>query len=161
MRQGKILQVGTPDELYTKPNSIFVANFIGESNFFNGHVFENNEIGAKIKMRAGGPLIQTADKSRKIGESVVFSIRKEFVKLRPLDSRDAYTIKGKIQTISFLGSYLRVYCKLSNLDSIEAKITYPPRFPMKEGDEVLLKLHPENVMVYDYPKNLEYELALE
>ncbi|MHA1143708.1 MAG: ABC transporter ATP-binding protein [Candidatus Helarchaeota archaeon] len=161
MRQGKILQVGTPTELYTRPNSIFVANFIGESNFFNGMIIKKNETGVKIRMRAGGPVIQTSDNSRNIGESVVFSIRKEFVKLHPLGSNDPYTIEGEIQEISFLGSYLRVYITLKNLDSVEAKITYPPRFPIQVGDRVRIKFHPKNIMVYDYPKNLEYELALE
>jgi len=36
--QGKIQQVGTPDELYEKPSNPFVADFIGESNFITGHI---------------------------------------------------------------------------------------------------------------------------
>jgi ABC-type Fe3+/spermidine/putrescine transport system ATPase subunit len=35
MRQGHIAQFGTPDEVYERPNSPFVANFLGESNFIN------------------------------------------------------------------------------------------------------------------------------
>ena len=36
MRAGKILQMGTPYDLYESPNSIFVANFLGETNFLQG-----------------------------------------------------------------------------------------------------------------------------
>lgn len=161
MRQGKILQVGTPSELYTQPKTIFVANFIGESNFYNGTIKEVNEMGARIRLRAGGPIVQTCDKSRKKGERVVFSIRKEFVKLLPSESSKEFVIEGKIQLISFLGSYSRVYMVLDNLDEVEAKVSYPQQFPLYEGDRILIKFHPENILVFDYPKDLDRELALE
>ena len=56
---------------------------------------------------------------------------------------------------------LRVYLALENLDSVEAKVTYPPRFEIQEGDQIYIKFHPENIMVFNYPDNLEFELALE
>ncbi len=38
LRQGRIVQVGTPGEVFDNPNSPFVANFVGQSNFFTGKV---------------------------------------------------------------------------------------------------------------------------
>jgi len=58
MRSGKILQMGTPYELYENPNSIFVANFLGETNFLQGFVLkllENDQM--NIWIRLGGPKI--------------------------------------------------------------------------------------------------------
>ena len=40
MRAGKILQMGTPYDLYENPNSIFVANFLGETNFLQGFILK-------------------------------------------------------------------------------------------------------------------------
>ena len=40
MKKGKIVQIGTPQELYMHPNSLFVAFFIGESNFLEGYIAE-------------------------------------------------------------------------------------------------------------------------
>src|SRR5512136_1344074 len=54
MRKGKILQVGTPQELYMKPESIFVAHFIGESNFLEGYVCgKSSEDNIIIELREG------------------------------------------------------------------------------------------------------------
>ena len=55
MRKGKILQVGTPQELYLNPQHIFVANFVGESNFLEGFVTERfNPKGPSIAMIVSG-----------------------------------------------------------------------------------------------------------
>ncbi|WP_064611137.1 ABC transporter ATP-binding protein [Streptobacillus moniliformis] len=43
MKDGKIAQVGTPQEIYQKPNSEFVAKFIGRANILNAKVLENRE----------------------------------------------------------------------------------------------------------------------
>src|SRR3712207_3861559 len=40
MNQGEILQIGTPAEVYEAPANPFVADFLGENNFFSGHVTE-------------------------------------------------------------------------------------------------------------------------
>ncbi|HDN05695.1 MAG TPA: ABC transporter ATP-binding protein, partial [Candidatus Bathyarchaeota archaeon] len=44
MKKGRILQVGTPEELYMNPKSVFVAHFVGESNFLEGYV---SSVGSK------------------------------------------------------------------------------------------------------------------
>ena len=40
MNEGKILQVGTPSEIYDSPQNRFVADFIGTSNFLEGHTYQ-------------------------------------------------------------------------------------------------------------------------
>jgi len=52
MKKGKIVQIGTPQELYMHPNSLFVAHFIGESNFLEGYITETNEH-TEIELREG------------------------------------------------------------------------------------------------------------
>lgn len=44
MSKGQIQQVGTPEEIYNKPQNAFVADFIGESNIFDGIKKEGNLI---------------------------------------------------------------------------------------------------------------------
>src|SRR5512136_563419 len=53
MKKGRIVQIGTPNELYMKPNSIFVAHFIGESNFLEGYVISPNGKESAIELRGG------------------------------------------------------------------------------------------------------------
>ena len=161
MRKGVIRQVGTPSELYNKPNCIFVANFIGESNFLEGEVSDIMEDTSKITLRVGGPNVFSSNIKFKQGQRIVTSIKKELVKIIPAESEDPYTIEARIKNISFLGSYLRIKCEIANGDIIETKVTYPTKFPVKVSDVIRLKMHPHNLLVFQYPSNLPYELALE
>ena len=161
MRKGHIIQVGTPNDLYVRPNSIFVANFIGESNFFVGYLEEKSDEESTILLRSSEQKIYSKNIKLEKLTRVVACIRKELVKLNPIEKEDKYCIIGKVNKIAFLGSYLRVFLELDNGDNLEAKITYPPKFEIKENDEIKIKMHPENVLLFEYPENLEYELALE
>lgn len=76
IKKGKVLQVGTPEELYMNPKSIFVAHFIGESNFLEGYVSSISSKGAIIELR-GGIKVQTVNKGIKKGERMVLAIRPE------------------------------------------------------------------------------------
>ena len=44
MSDGKIQQIGTPEEIYNEPNTVFVADFIGESNIYTGHMSGNRKV---------------------------------------------------------------------------------------------------------------------
>src|SRR4030043_862891 len=52
MKKGKIIQIGSPQELYMHPNSLFVAHFIGESNFLEGYITKTNGY-SEIELRQG------------------------------------------------------------------------------------------------------------
>ncbi|MHA1311125.1 MAG: ABC transporter ATP-binding protein [Candidatus Helarchaeota archaeon] len=164
MRKGSILQVGTPGDLYIKPNAIFVANFIGESNFVEGEVKSIDKY-TQIKLHGGGPIIFSKNKHFYKRDRVIGSIRKEFVKIKEFIEenklKDNNLIEGNINNIAFLGSHLRVNIELENGDIIEAKVTYPPSIQFEVGSKVYIKLHPENVLLFPYPEDLDYELALE
>lgn len=82
MDKGKVLQVGTPVEVYEAPADIFVADFIGENNFFDGKIIEliDSEY-AKIDSPQLGEVVIELDKEAKIGDEVKVSVRPEKVKV--------------------------------------------------------------------------------
>ena len=82
MNAGKVLQVGTPAEVYEAPADTFVADFLGENNFFSGKVTEiiNEEL-AKINLEGIGEIIIELDKKVKIGDKVTISLRPEKIRL--------------------------------------------------------------------------------
>lgn len=82
MNKGEILQVGTPAEVYEAPANPFVANFLGENNFFNGEVIEiiDDEL-AKINVENIGEILVEQDKKVEIGDWVNISLRPEKIKL--------------------------------------------------------------------------------
>jgi iron(III) transport system ATP-binding protein len=104
MRDGKIMQTGTPREIYEQPANRFVAEFIGTSNFINGHV------GA----REGGDLVVDTDHGRLrartdaplgAGEAVVLAARPETVTLteQAPTRTTPNELTGSVVTRSFLG----------------------------------------------------------
>jgi spermidine/putrescine transport system ATP-binding protein len=81
MNQGRIEQIGTPSEVYDRPSSAFVADFVGETNLFECRVIEQD--GAFVELRSSTGLAIVAAKPRHwvpIPEAVV-SVRPEKIKL--------------------------------------------------------------------------------
>lgn len=82
MNQGEILQIGTPVEVYETPADTFVADFIGENNFFEGKVIEIlDETYARLLSSDLGELVFEMDKPVKVGDKVLVSIRPEKIKV--------------------------------------------------------------------------------
>ena len=105
MSKGRVLQVASPTGLYEQPNSQFVANFIGNMNFFNGRVEESDNGTAVID---AGPLgaIETEldDESPGVGADVVVAIRPEKLKLHfEAPGEGANIVEGRIGPVAYLG----------------------------------------------------------
>src|SRR6185369_4613484 len=84
MKDGKIVQMGTPEELYDAPVNRYVADFVGESNFWPGQVAMSDQSGAAIKIGSGITL--RAVHSRlgnplQVGDSGVIAVRPEVIGL--------------------------------------------------------------------------------
>jgi len=153
MRRGKIIQTGSPEELYENPNSIFVANFLGKCNFFKARRVSDYE------MDCYGKIINVAKKAKH--EKVVLGIRPEKIHLR--EKIDEKLICGKIELINFLG-HLYEYRIDVNGHTVKAykriKETKIKK-TFKVGDKVSLLFYPEDVLVFEEPEEFEEELSLE
>jgi iron(III) transport system ATP-binding protein len=80
MRDGKLLQLATPDEIYNRPADLFVANFTGASSLIAGRVLERNgEFG--IVETGGHRLTAMMPSNVKSGEAVKIAVRPENVRL--------------------------------------------------------------------------------
>jgi ABC-type Fe3+/spermidine/putrescine transport system ATPase subunit len=77
MNEGRIAQLGRPEELYDRPCSQFVASFLGESNFLLGivHGFQDNEI---VVASCGGTMVRAVAAARPAaGDAVTLTMRPE------------------------------------------------------------------------------------
>lgn len=102
--QGHILQVGTPHEVYRRPRTEVVANFIGETNFIPGKVRHAAAGMAAVETSLGVFAGVCADPERAFaeGENVLLSIRPECWRIDPTPS-DQNCIGGKIEGTIYLG----------------------------------------------------------
>ena len=161
MRKGRVLQVGTPQELYMKPNCIFVAHFVGESNFLEGFVEEVGEGGSLIRLR-GDLAVRVADRGQPIGEKVVLCVRPEVLVLEPGGLERENALPGTIERVMFEGAITRYEVRLDNEDLIVATAPSMVARPLKPGDRVAVCLPSEKVFVFPYPeRGLKEELAVE
>jgi ABC-type Fe3+/spermidine/putrescine transport system ATPase subunit len=161
LREGKVEQVGSPIELYTKPKSVFIANFVGEANFLEGVIEQVSENKANVRIR-GNYLISVLDTMHQKGERVVVAVRLENIVLKPGEVAGINHLFGRIKKIRFLGITRRYEVQLDNGDMITAKI--PTAYVTERfdtGDRVTVSFTPEKAVVYSYPlKGLTQELSV-
>lgn len=161
IKKGKVLQVGTPEELYMNPKSIFVAHFIGESNFLEGYVSSISSKGAIIELR-GGIKVQTVNKGIKKGERMVLAIRPETFVVKKGTKKDKNTILGTIEKVTFEGTNMRYEIRLENQGLIV--IVKPSMIGewFNIGEKVTLRFPPEKAHVFAYPEvGLREEIVAE
>lgn len=113
MKDGKIAQLGTPQEVYKKPSNEFVANFIGTSIFVPGDVISQNGSEAEIKIENYSFKTQVKGNAP---EKVRVSVRPEQFMFN--DKSDE-GITGKIIMCTFLGDYWYYEVELSTGQTIE------------------------------------------
>ncbi|HCL57942.1 MAG TPA: spermidine/putrescine ABC transporter ATP-binding protein [Spirochaetia bacterium] len=109
MNEGKILQIGTPSEIYESPKDAFVADFIGETNFIEGIVQEKGGKFAKLYSETLKTMIEfDMDQSVEIGDKVKLTIRPEKIRVKrenpqKTSSQHFNILKGKVDEIIYHG----------------------------------------------------------
>jgi ABC-type Fe3+/spermidine/putrescine transport system ATPase subunit len=161
MRKGKILQVGTPQELYMNPESIFVAHFIGESNFLEGYVTEKNSEGNILIELREGTKVEALNGSFNEGNQVVLSMRPETLIVEPGLQEGRNVLSGTVERITFEGSSVRYEIRLSNDEIVVAVKPTLSAEMLKPGETVKVFLPVEYTHVFPYPDaGLKNELSV-
>jgi putative spermidine/putrescine transport system ATP-binding protein len=109
MNEGRIVQIGTPKEVYNHPNTVFVAGFLGETNLVPGEIKELGAKRAAVKIDEFNTNYVTVSPGSLIqrDEPAVISIRPEkMLILGPSDQAD-FAIKGTVCDHTFVGRYSR------------------------------------------------------
>lgn len=114
-RNGKIVQIGTPTDLYERPQSRFVAEFIGESNLFEGVVSDCGGGFCTVELGAGWIVRCLDDLQFQKGDGVIVGVRPEaiFIALEDTAGRENSAF-GTIEQVLFAGSIRRVTIRTSN-----------------------------------------------
>lgn len=137
MNKGKIIQIDEPEKLYKYPNSKFISNFIGTSNFLEAKQY-NGEISI------GNYKFEKELNNSNI-ENVVVSVRPEQFYF----TEDRSGLKGEIVVSIFLGDFITYEVKLESGDVIEVNEFIQSNKLVRPEGEVYVKINSEDVMVYD------------
>ncbi len=106
MSQGKVLQVGTPSEVYEYPNGRFLADFIGNVNLFDGHISVDETDFCEISTPDGVVRVNHAV-SGTLGRELTAAVRPEKIviaKIKP-DGVHYNLFAGEVIEIAYFGSY--------------------------------------------------------
>ena len=136
MNAGKIDQLGTPQDIYERPQSEFVARFIGASNVITGTARDQNHI-----LFAGATLRVSGEKL-KAGQHAVVAIRQHDIQLStqaPSSLQNA--IKAVVTRQVYLGAS-RDYV-VETADGTSLRIVTPTETAVSKGSEVWLYLPPD------------------
>ena len=109
MNHGRILQEGTPEEIYERPTSRFVADFIGQTNFFEGTVEDTGDV--TVVREDTGLLLRCAPASwATVGSQVAVSIRPE--KIGPANGAAVNRVAGTLARSTYLGDLVQFHVVL-------------------------------------------------
>ena len=132
MSEGRIQQIGTPEDIYNEPQNAFVADFIGESNIFNGIMT------GPMKARFAGGVFECVDDVPE-GTQITAVVRPEDIEVvKPSEGQ----IRGRVISVIFKGIHYEI-----TVQSGRYEVVIQSTKSAKTGDEVGMKVEPDGIHI--------------
>ncbi|MEM4032718.1 MAG: ABC transporter ATP-binding protein, partial [Zestosphaera sp.] len=151
MNQGRVLQVGTPQDIYFRPKNTFVATFIGKSTLLQGRVLKRDADSVLVDVGGETRIVGrlAGDSSPREGSEVILVIKPEDFLVEP--PREPHNvIEGVIEFSMFLGSFTQLRMSVA---SQNLKVFVDPKIEVKPGDKFTVYVKVDDVLVF--PKEIE------
>jgi iron(III) transport system ATP-binding protein len=109
MNRGKIMQIGTPQEIYSKPANMFVAEFIGDSTILTGTVTDDGNVQVADNIIEGIPILSEDHSKPAPGDGVNIILRAADIKIYPAEQnvsvmKDVLCLNAEVERSMFIGS---------------------------------------------------------
>jgi len=156
MREGQIIQSGSPRELYDEPVNRYVADFVGKTNFFSGEVVEVNDSGISIKTDSGQVLFGAQPQGAPLpakGSKACVAVRPEMIAITTADQANNdsnIAIQGRVMNMIFLGEhseYLIATEGYGDVMVLSPKSIESTKRSFAPGDNVSISWRPEAALV--------------
>jgi putative spermidine/putrescine transport system ATP-binding protein len=139
MNSGRVEQIGPPFEIYNKPQTAFVAAFVGSLNTLRGMV-----AGDRDAVLVNGHTVHLSQRlsDKNTGESVSISLRPETVVINdPVDGHNH--MPARVDNITFLGAIVRVQLSVNGAPLMSDLLNNPALVLPRVGDTVTIGFSPE------------------
>jgi iron(III) transport system ATP-binding protein len=143
LRNGKVCQIGTPNEIYRRPNSKFVASFIGESNFIHGKIASVDNTSLIVDTAIGSFRSTQYPQTLKEGDQAIVSLRPEVFKS---GANGENSLQVGIEHIDYLGELASLISRCSDGSSLQF-YEMNPRGDWQSGESRSIQVDPEDVVI--------------
>lgn len=146
MRNGKIVQLGNPRELYERPKDIFASAFIGTSNQVPGIVERLVPPGPVGIVRIEGyPLACLISNGCREEDQVLVSVRPEDIDVKTNDCPDGKGWRGKVRQVVYFGDSM--HCELEVARTL-LRARLHPSIHLQDGQEIFIDFKPERCIAF-------------
>lgn len=142
MQGGRIVQVASPEEVYTRPASASIADFLGVSNLFDCERVDGSGV-----LLTGTDISLVADHVP-AGDSLKACIRPDHVRLEPPDvDGDGDGLHGSIEMTMYQGTTMRYRVAVGDVVTLDVVIPVSATAVFERGDKVRVRMDPDAVQV--------------
>ena len=156
MREGQIIQSGSPRELYDEPVNRYVADFVGKTNFFTGEVIDVSDLNITVKSESGQAFVGTQPKGAPTltnGSKACVAVRPEMISIASAAETingTSVAIPGRVMNRIFLGEhseYLIATEEYGDVLVLSPKSIESINRSYAPGDNISISWRPEAVLV--------------
>jgi iron(III) transport system ATP-binding protein len=151
LSQGRVVQVGAPEALYRRPESKFVAEFLGETNFIPGTVASRGNGAAQIDTPAGRlSASEVSNLTFELSSPALVSIRPEALRLTRVTAASNGSpnhLRGRILDTTYLGELAQYTIALPGDIQVKVADLNPLAARSRAGEQVTLTVAPEDIVV--------------
>ncbi|SCZ23161.1 ABC transporter ATP-binding protein [Afifella marina] len=147
MRQGRIEQIGTPEELYFRPKTRFAADFLGESNLLEGEVIGFQDGICEVALNDGRPVRGPTTTKLNVGDKAVVMIRPEAIRINAAEA-GANSVTATFIEAVMTGGTTKCFFEGHQGQQLKAQIlTGQPRDGLAPNKEAVLSWEPDSCVV--------------
>jgi spermidine/putrescine transport system ATP-binding protein len=152
MNHGRIVQLGTPEEVYSEPVDAYVADFLGVSNLMDAQVAPGGHGRESCRLRLGDFILDAEAGKLDATGAVKVAIRPERVALFPYESDGPNRVPGMVERLVFLGPTTQIFLRLATGSALQTLVRNDSaELPFKQGTPVSVGLPADALRVLPDP----------
>ena len=154
MNEGRVEQTGNPREIYERPRTAFVADFIGSLNALDLRIDELVGENAVMRLAENERVVVPVGAGHRTGESLRVAVRPERVQIEPAGTPvldGGSRLEGTIAEVVFLGMYTQFHVDTRAGRLVSHRLADEALAPLEAGSRVALSWEPEQASLLGVP----------
>jgi putative spermidine/putrescine transport system ATP-binding protein len=143
--QGRIRQLASPAQLYEAPDSVFVAQFLGETNCLDGTVVDSAPPSCRAVLETGDVVLAAPAAGLRAGDRTVLCVRPESIELATMRHDAPNQFRAEVLERIYLGDHLRLRLRVCGNDTFLIKLhRHSPMPALQAGESCFVRWQPDD-----------------